>query len=372
MAAISVAALVAVFAGTVWAHGGSMFSPIAKWSGYRQDFTAPYAAAQMIVSGSPHQIYNVSAVAGVEARLAGSPVGGTGVLAYFNPPFFAFMLTPLTVLSLEHAYQVWTASNLVLLAADLWMVWRVASPLRRPLRIVLALGFVTLAPVTYGLLLGQFSLILVTSWMAAFLLLRARHERWGGAARAPLLIKPELLLPVVLFLVLKRRWRALAILAPITVLAGALSVAVVGLTPALAYPGYLLRSTQWQGNGIASNVMFNWNGVVAMFWSQPTTVPVATVALALLSLATLTCVWHVWSGEIDTSSPRFALQWCVLTAATVLVDPTSTCRTLHCSRYPQWRSWRRLPHHNAASSLARFSRVGPYSSSVPIRTSIWV
>jgi len=304
-----------------WSPFGAPIFSGSLWTQYHQDFPAPYAAAHLIASGSGHQLYDVPTIAQEEARFVGHPVGDSGVLAYFNPPFFALLLAPLSTLSIDRAFQVWTGINLALVVVDLWMLWRVTAPLSRPARIALTLAFVTLYPVIYGLLIGQFSMILATSWMGAFLLLRSGHERWAGVALAPLLIKPELLVPVTLFLVLKRRRRVFVTLAPITLAAIGLSVAVVGRASALAYPGYLLSSTRWSTNGIAPNVMFSWNGIVAMFWDQPSTVPVATAGVAVMSVVTLVAVAHTWRGEIEPRSDRFALQWCVLTVGTVLVDP---------------------------------------------------
>ncbi|HYM15172.1 MAG TPA: glycosyltransferase family 87 protein [Dehalococcoidia bacterium] len=291
------------------------------WTGYHQDFPALYAAAQMIATGSGHDIYNMSAVAAAELQAAGHPVGGSGALGYFNPPFFALLLVPMSSLPMARAFELWIGLNIALLAVDLWMLWRLTARLPTLLRSALALAFVTLYPVTYGLLIGQFSMILVTSWMAAFLLIRSRHERWAGLALAPLLIKPELLVPVVLILAFKRRWRVFTTLAPAAIALVAVSVAVVGPHAALAYPGYLLSSTKWQANGNAPNVMFNWVGMAAMFWGQPTLVPLATVGVALLSLLTLGALLHAWRGEMEPESDRFAVQWYLLTAVAVLIDP---------------------------------------------------
>jgi hypothetical protein len=316
------AVLALLFVGILWSSpfGAPIFSG-SLWTQYHQDFPAPYTAAHLVAIGSGHQLYDLPTIARDEAQFVGHPVGDSGALAYFNPPFFALLLAPLSLLSIDRAFQVWTGLNIALVVVDVWMLWRASSPLSRVTRIVLTVGFLTLYPLIYGLLIGQFSMILVTSWMGAFLLLRGGHERWAGVALAALLIKPELLVPVALFLALKRRRRVFMTLAPITLAAIAISIAVVGPVSALAYPGYVLGSTGWSTNGVAPNVMFSWNGIIAMFWDQPSTVPLATAGIVVMSVVTLLAVGHAWRGAFDPRADRFALQWCVLTVGTVLVDP---------------------------------------------------
>ncbi|MDP9239005.1 MAG: DUF2029 domain-containing protein [Chloroflexota bacterium] len=288
---------------------------------FHQDFPALYAAGKMVASGSGALLYDTGALADAEIAAAGHPVGGTGVLAYFNPPFFAAIMAPLSAMSLDRAYQVWTLFSVALLAIDGWLLWRIASRLPRRWRIALLVGFVTLYPVSYGLELGQFSLLLVTSWAAAYLLLRNERNTLAGLALSPLLIKPELLLPVAAYLLWKRRWRVFSTLAPATAIAMLASIAIVGAHAALAYPEYLLDSTKWSGEGVASNVMFDWNGIAAMVWERPAASHAGLIVLVGLSLATLVCVGRAWRGALDVQAPRFATQWLLLTLATVLVDP---------------------------------------------------
>jgi hypothetical protein len=145
-------------------------------------------------------------------------------------------------------------------------------------------AFVTMYPLCYGLQIGQFSLILVTSWAAAYVLLRRGHERWAGVALAPLLIKPELLLPVAAYLAWKRRWRVFSTLLPLTAASVAVSVAVVGVPAALSY-----RCTCSQHEvarlrrRLERDVRLN--GIVAMVWERPSdSIPGLAVLLALTAI----------------------------------------------------------------------------------------
>jgi hypothetical protein len=287
---------------------------------YGYDFPAFYAAAHMVAHGSSELLYDAEAVGRTELELVGRPVGGTGVLAYFNPPFFALLLTPLSLFTMERAFQLWTLFNLVLLGVAVLMMRALTDDLSRKTRWMLILGFVTLVPVTYGLAHGQFSLILLTSWSAAFLLMRRGRDAAAGIALSPLLIKPELLIVVAIYVIFKRRWRVLATLAPITAGAVIVSVWTVGVTAAVDYPSYLMESTRWDDRGVTSRLMFDWNGIVAMVWDAPAS-HARLALIAGLSLATVVLAVRSWHAGTDRLPGRFELHWLILTVATILVDP---------------------------------------------------
>jgi hypothetical protein len=250
----------------------------------------------------------------------GGPVGGSGVLPFFNPAFFALPFAPLSYLDLLPAFQVWTLLLVVLLVVDAAMVLALARELPARWRLACVTGFITMVPVSYGLQHGQFSLLLLTSWGAAFLLLRAGRDAWAGVALAPLLIKPELVIPVALYLCWKRRLAVFHTLVPLTVAALLLSVAITGLPAALGYVSFLIHSTEWEGHGVTTSVMFGWNGIVATFVDEPASLA-ARACVVALSLVTAAALYTSLRGRIDDDRRSFAVHWTLLTIATVLLDP---------------------------------------------------
>ena len=282
------------------------------------DFVAFFAAAKLVATGTGSQIYQLGPIAAAERAAAGHDVGGTGILPYFNPPFFAWLLRPFTAFSLQGAYRVWSVFSLAWLALDAWLLWRIAAPMPREWRRVVVVGFIASFPVAFGLHQGQYSLILEGSWSAAYLLLRARRTGLAGMALAPMLIKPELLLPVAMLLVWKREWRAVGTLAGCAAVAVAVSVAVVGASSAAAYPGYLIDSMSWSIYGNTPSLMFGWNGLVAA--SIPLASGARQVATIVLSLATLGCAGWLWRSSAFGRGRSFAERWLALSLATMLVD----------------------------------------------------
>jgi Glycosyltransferase family 87 len=193
-----------------------------------EDFVAFYSAGRMLASGLGPDLLRVEVIGAVEQNVAGHPVGGSGILPYFHPPFVALAFTPLARLSLTRAYQVWTAINLVVLAANCWLLWLISDGIPKRWRVVVVVAYLTLAPVAYGLRLGQVSLILQAGLGAGYLWLVRGHDRLAGSAFAILLVKPEWLLLIAVFLAWKRRWSVLAVIVPASVVAIAVSVVAVG------------------------------------------------------------------------------------------------------------------------------------------------
>jgi hypothetical protein len=315
LAAMMPAAALAALAGALisWSQPVSaFFGPHRAAEGV--NFVVFYSAAKLVAGGHASQLYDLQALMPLErAAHAGIPQRMLP-LPYLNPPFFALLLAPLGHLSFGRAYQVWTGITLVVLAADCWMIWRIAAALDRRYRVAAVLLFAALQPVAYSLLIGQFSLILVASWSAAFLSFRAGHDRAGGLALAPLLIKPELLLPVVLLLAWKRRTAALAALTAAAVAATVVSVTMVGVHGTTHYPSFVLNATPHPGHGIG------WNDLAASLPSGAGMWPRAC-AYAALSLATLAATTCGWRGDWRGDGSRFASRWMILTLCTVLIDP---------------------------------------------------
>ena len=286
----------------------------------REDFTAFYAAGKVVASGLGTHLYEAATMRAAEYAAAGRQVGGTGLLLYFNPPFFAWLFSFLTHLSLQQAYQGWMAFNLLVLAFNCWLLVRISAGLPRCGQLALVIGYLTLYPVTYGLRLGQFSLILQASWATGALLLEQGHDEWSGAAFAPLLIKPEILVPVGLFLVWKGRYRPFVTLLPVMLVAVLVSLFVVGIHGAAGYPGFLVHSIGADGGGVAPNLMVNWTGLIAATAGQGSSFATLLFASAL-GLLSLGAVAAVTRRSAPSTAPQARLEWLALTTAAMLADP---------------------------------------------------
>ena len=204
--------------------------------------------------------------------------------------------------------------NLALAFVVCALLWRIAGQLHVGYRLAIIVGFLTLYPLTFGLRLGQFSLILTASWAAAYLFLREGRDRAAGAVLIPVLLKPELLIPITLFLAWKRRWEALRVLIPASAVAVGLSAAMLGPSGTLDYASHIASAA---GSGTGN--MYGWNGLLAPMFAPDD--PGSMTAYALpLAIVSLLAAAYLWSGRLETGGSAFPMQWLALTVATVLWD----------------------------------------------------
>lgn len=291
--------------------------PIAAFFGRREfwwdaeDFAVFYAAGTLVARGDLADLYSANAHAGIQMPLL---VGHDEPLGFYNPAFFALLFVPFSWLPAEDAYRAWTGVNLLLVVLVCALMWRIAAPLDTVWRVVIIVAFLTMYPLPFGLRLGQFSLILAASWAGAYVLIREGRDRAAGFALAPMLVKPELLIPVTLFLAWKRQWDVLRTLLPVAAIAIAVSIAMIG--PVGAWD-YTLHIADAAGEGAGN--MYGWNGILAPIFApgDPGSMMPYALPLALMSLAGAAFLWR---GTISVTSSAFPLQWLALTLATVLWD----------------------------------------------------
>lgn len=305
LAAVACGALIALSMVHWWQAIETLLDTSAyNFSAY--DFRSFYAAGRLVADGRAHDLYTHGVIAAT-ARAGGEP--------YFNPPFFALFWVPFSLVPFDVAYRVWTSITLCLLAVNCWLLWRIAAPVGRPWRAVLVAAFVVWAPVSHGLVLGQYSLLLSASWGGAYLLMRGGRDRLAGLALTPLLVKPEMLVPLALYLLWKRQRGVLATLLPATVAGIAVSIAIVGPAAAIDYPFYLIRESRFQ----RIDAMFGWTGVIARAFGAGHH-DAMTLAAAALAAGTLAAAAVALRGQVDARSDAFARCWLIVTIATVLSD----------------------------------------------------
>ena len=319
LAVLSLAVLVGLLLGySSWLSAAQVFAGRRIPPYDAVDFAEPYAAARLIASGDGHQIYQPLRILSVEPDRQGR---ADFPLVYLHPPVVASVLVPIARLPFNQAYQVWTVLNLLLLGVDCWLVWLIAEPFSKPARALILIGLLTLVPVSFNLLLGQFWTIGLFGWSGAYLFLRRGHERVAGIALSALVVSPQHLVPVVAFLIWKRKWRVLGSLVPVMLLAAAVSIAIVGPSEALRYPAFVLEYAAHNRYGMATDIMYGWNGLLGSVFGAGHP-GLETLAAAPLALCTLFVAVLVWRGPIDVAGAEFPRKWLLLTAATALSDPS--------------------------------------------------
>jgi hypothetical protein len=263
------------------------------------DFSEYYTAGQIIRQGLGRQLYDLTVQLNFQLRLAQPHV------FYNHPPFEALLFVPFTLLSYRAAYTAWVLLSVGLLTCTAVIVesnTNVLSALSRYSRIeadfgLMLLLFMTFAPLTTCLLLGQDSPLLLLIYTLTFVLLRRGNEFWAGCMLAGGLFKFHLIIPFVLILALRRKWPFLKGFMLVGSLLILTSIAVSEPSVLTTYPRLLLLNPIYQQiGGFAPEYMPNIRGFVHLLLNGRAAV-ISALLLAGGSLAAMWFAAHNWSDE---------------------------------------------------------------------------
>lgn len=316
----AIAALLLVFWGALawWAY---RTTGLFVWLGF--DFGYFWAVTRAGLTGGPAASYDVAAIAAASQALVpyfGGDGGRPLVVPPPWPPVFFLLLVPFAVLPPPAGFLLWTLLNLVvaLLVVGGWAGRAGARRLALPVGL-LALAFYA---VPDTLFFGQPSilgLLAIDRGQRAFAQGRDfRAGLWTGL----LLIKPQYAAFLVLVLLGKRRWRAVAGVAAVALFLAGSSLLLLGRDGFPAYAAAVLDLARFRVAEplIAPTLMISWRGVLLNL------LPAATpdglgVALALaLSAATALALWPLWRGPWAAGEPRFDRQLLATMLVTMLAS----------------------------------------------------
>ncbi len=191
------------------------------------DFLAFYTAGSLVREGRTSELYDMKAVATREQEVAAA--AGLDISIdyakqkfgpWWNPPFYALLFVPLSMLPFNQAVAVWTLLNMVALGAALVMLVRILAPgwldhdsLGRPvdwqttglvpLLVLLSMPFVQAMSHGQNTLMSLFLLTAVVKFW------RSKRAILAGACCALLAYKPQLAAVVACMLVASLGLRAL-------------------------------------------------------------------------------------------------------------------------------------------------------------------
>jgi hypothetical protein len=167
-----------------------------RFLGGVNDFVQLYAGARLV--GSP-ELYRSEASRAIHREVLGVELQA---VYYSRPPFYAWLLRPLTRLTYLQAYSTFLALNILAVA---WFWLRFA---RRDA--TLAVFTSLFPPLIVALLNGQDICLVLGLASAAYLQLERKRDFSAGLLLSLCSIKAHLFLLVPVVLLLRRRWAALA------------------------------------------------------------------------------------------------------------------------------------------------------------------
>jgi hypothetical protein len=278
----------------------------------RSDFTSTYVGAALLREGRGGSIYDEALQAPLHASLIAPDREGN--LPFVNAPLAAAVALPVSLLSLQAAYRIWSLLQLALLVGAVVVAIR-AAPGRRtlpPLTLVaVGLGALACLGTLATLLLGQWDGLSALGLAITYACLRGRRPATGGAILAvtALIAKPHLALGLAAFVIGMRDRRLLLGAAGGVVASLLLSLLVASPAGIAGFVGAAIHSTtRWQlanmvslvgisgsiaGNGTASHVLAAVGSLIAVVTAgvlgaavrgRPERLEVALAGAAVLSL----------------------------------------------------------------------------------------
>ena len=168
------------------------------------DFRIFYVAAEAGLRYGWASIYDLTTLRALSSSFPAGQNYIDPALPFINPPVFAWLIAPLTVLPLPVAYVVWT---IVSLAALLW-AWHIAAPYAGLRKIALLLAALALWPVLDAFYFGQPTLVIIGLLASSWWLCSKDRPLTAGAALAlATALKPHTVLLVPLALLVSGRYR---------------------------------------------------------------------------------------------------------------------------------------------------------------------
>lgn len=292
---------------------------------FRADYIVFLSGGTMFAQGhhSATDLYNIALQTATQQHiLAGGVVSfADSLVPFVHPPYVAILSTPLAYFSPAVGFIVWDAVQFLLLLLSLYLL-RPLLPLGQ--RYLLWLGAFAWMPIYQDLIYGQISPLLLLSVVLMWRNLRTggKANWWAGISLALGLIKPQLLLLFLLYLLYKRNWRALA---GFTISATAVYL-VTAIVSGFDWPFVYLNILNWinsQPNRYSMHPdrMYTWRGLLVRFNLND---PLILGTLIVITIAMLVYAWwrsdRRMADQSDAGVTNLDLQLAATTIATVLTS----------------------------------------------------
>jgi hypothetical protein len=313
------------------------------------DFRVFYSSALLVKQGRGDQLYNQQVQGQLQDSLFPDETSRPDTLPFNHPAYETLLWLPLTLMSYQTGTIAWLALNgLILIGLSVYMASRLSH-----LRMATALGgLLAFAPLTFTLLLGQDSIILLAIYTFAFFNLKKGRPYSAGAILALGLFRFHLVLPFVFILLLCRHWRFVAgfCLAALVPIIG--SVYITGLSGSRDYINLLLYESRY--NAIQQHVhiptnMPNLRGLLSLLCGNGATTERLVSPLTVVgSVGLLVLVYIIWRRR----RPSLEVQTFVALIITTLVSyymyaydlallllPIALMSNQEFGRGTEWRKW---------------------------------
>jgi len=277
---------------------GALWYPLRLFGlGTSADFVWFYAAGRVLLGGAASHLYD-------------PPV------LFNHPPFEAILFAPLAYFSYSTAFLIWTFCSLSLLGCTFFLFRLYGTTFTLGDRLILlGAGFY---PVLAVLIQGQDSLWVLMAYVFAFFALKREEEFRAGCILATGLIKPQLVVPFVLILALRGRWKFVAGFSASGCILLLLSLVLVGPATVAHYSTMPFQMTENEGLKtfyIFPSTMPNLRGLLYLLFGGFVPPAVLGAGTGVLSLGLVG-----WAAFLKKKAEAFDLDFSISMAVTLLVS----------------------------------------------------
>lgn len=283
------------------------------------DFTTFYMAGKMVRVGLRHELYDLASEWRVQQEFAPWVSIRQAALPYMHAPFEALLFVPLTLLPYGVAFAVWDSFNLLILLVLPYLLRSHLPVLQNVSPTAVFAIELAFFPVAFVLLQGQDVILLSLFYSLAFIALKEDAQGRAGFWLALGLFRFHLIVPFVLVLFFKRRYRLVGSFSVTALALAGVSGWLVGWRNLLHYPGYIWWLEQHKSSVILTpSQTTNIRGLLDTLlakWFPPMLV---LTAVTLLSAAVLFLAIRTW-GKSGRTKIGFDIAFSVTLLAAVLV-----------------------------------------------------
>jgi hypothetical protein len=173
------------------------------------DFRAIYTGGVMIIHGVSSDFYSLSTQFFWQKTIFNLP-SEIYLMPFTYPPFAALFISLLANFPLSTAYIIFATINIVLAIIAFYFLIFSTGKKSFTQTIILFLFFICFYPIWIALSLGQWSFILLLSFISASYFFSKNKKFLAGLGLSLLLIRLNLLFLPIFLLIIKRQWKMLS------------------------------------------------------------------------------------------------------------------------------------------------------------------
>ncbi len=290
---------------------------------WRADFTAFYTGGMIVRQGLGSRLYGLDLQARVQQAILGpGRMFYDGVLPFNNPPHFALVMAPFSLLPLGLAFWCWTALQVGVLVRVVQRLRLLSAEWERSERWMLSGAFFAFSPLFLQFLYGSLSLFVLWCLTEFYLALREGKDVQAGVWLALAAVKPQAALFPALVILGGRRWQALAgaAAAGLVILGGT----AAALGPAI-WPDYLrwlaATGSYFDHFGVYPEGMINLKGTLTLWLGTERASLIQTMTGIALAAGALGVLLFWVRSRWEPGQPAFDLRLSFTLTLGALLSP---------------------------------------------------